>query len=250
MSLPRPKNRKRWSALIAVAMVAGVVAVAGRAYLLFQSVPEHWERRRAFLDTADPKDLTELANRVEANVMRLQSYQGPLPGERGRDPAERRLHMTINDANAWLTMKLDKWLANRGVKMPSQFGKPTVHVDQGGLVVSALWKTPESTRVVSMTLDIEITDDGMLRMNRRSIQWGRLSVPFGFLEKMFGRKTSPQRRALLDDVTRLTSGKPQDPRIPYRGDTSSRKMIRLLAIALGEENIDLTFRIEVDGAEP
>ena len=236
------RSRKYWFLLIVI--IVGVMAVAGRGYLLFQSVPEHWERRRAFLDTTRPEDLAAMANHVEVQVMKLQSYQGPLPGDTGRDPTKRHLNMTIDEANAWLTTKLGRWLANRGVKMPEHFSKPTVHVDNGALVVSALWNSPEFPKVVSATLDIEVNEDGMLRIERRSIQWGRLAVPFVFIQEFLGQETSPQRRELIEDVSRMTNGEPQDPRIPYRGDTSSRKMIRLLAIQLDEEAIDLAFRIE------
>ncbi len=244
----RRRLKKRWILLAIVLVVAGV---AGRVWWLAQAEPEHWQQRRAFIDTTRREDLVAMANRVESEVLKLQSYQGPLPGQkpqaadaRPKDPSLRRVRMTIDEANAWLTTKLDQWLANRNVKMPSHLSRPTIHVDDGALVISAMVEAPEMSNVISAVLDIEITDDGLLRIDRRSIRWGRLSVPFTFLEEPFGQNTSPQRRALIDDVREMTTGEPQDPRIPYLGDRSKNRYIRLIAVDLGAEEIDLAFRVE------
>jgi len=245
--LPR-RLLKRW---IVLALAVAFLGVAGRGYWLFRSDPEHWQHRRAFIETSREEDLVAMANHVESQVLKLQSYQGPLPGQAAKavdtvaeDPSLRRVHMTLDEANAWLTTKLDQWLANRGVMMPSHLSRPTIHVDDGEMVISALLDAPQMRKVISTTLDIEIMADGLLRIERQSIRWGRLPVPLSFVEELFGQHTSPQRRALLDDVTRMTNGEPQDPRIPYLGDRSRRRMMRLLAIDLRDDEIDLTFRIE------
>ena len=239
--------------LIGVVALLAVLAVLG--LWLYHSDPGYWIENQQFLTTTEPKKLKAMARDVESRVLRLQSYQAPNAGVENQtgtspndsapqDPSIRIMRMTIEQANAWLSTMLPKWLANRRWQMPSQISQPTVHVDDQDLILGFKWDSPEISNVFSIVLGVSHTDDGLISVQRKAIYWGRLPMPYSFFLDHLKKRSSRKQRELVKWLTEISDGVPQQVAFPYSGDTSRKMQLRLVEFQLDQQTVELTMRLE------
>ena len=251
--VPRARGglRRRIGLALLVALVL-LLGAAGLGLHLTRSTPAYWQKNENFIAETEPRKLNAIAGALETQVLKLQSYQGPLPGEAGPangPPAEadntiRHFRMSAEQANAWLATKLQKWLRNQRQKLPRQIQRPTVHIDGDDLVLGCRWMSGGRSDVVSVMLGVQLTEDGGLRFARKGIFWGRLPVPYGLFLQRVRMHMPSSRRKLIDRITEALEGREMEPVIPYEGDATGKQQYRLVDLRLEKGTIDLTLRIE------
>ena len=156
----------------------------------------------------------------------------------------RTMRVTVDEANAWLSTMLPRWLKNRRWQMPSQISKPTIHVENEDLVLGFKWDSPEISNIFSIVLGVSNADDGMMRVQRKAIYWGRLPMPYSFFLDHLKKRSSRNQRRLVKWLTDVSDGQPQHVTFPYGGDASGRTQMRLINFQIEQDAIELTMRLE------
>ena len=255
------RRGRRFRQLVLIALILVLTALGVWLYLLYHSTPAYWLENQQFLERTRPEELNAMAHDLEVQVLRLQSYKGPLPGhapapDRGTEPPveaknriaaaknERTIRMSVAQANAWLATKLPKWLAHQNWQMPDQISRPMIHVEDNNLVLGFKWDSPEISNVFSIVLGVSMTEDGMVRIQRKTIRWGQLPVPYEFLVKHLHKRSSARKRRVVEWITQMSDGTPQTPVFPHAGDGTNSTRLRLLDLRLENDQIEVTLRVE------
>lgn len=155
----------------------------------------------------------------------------------------RTLHLHPADVNAWLQTRLQDWLANQGLHLPRQVSDPMITIENGKPVVAFELHARHIDNVISVVLDPHLTAGGRLSVRVDSIRGGRLPMPADQLIAK-ARKLAPGHDA---DINRalsiLEGGKTFEPVVKL-----DSRQVRLVALAIHKNSIDLTIRHEKVGA--
>ena len=234
-----------------IGVIAMLAAAGGVGFWLYRSDPGYWIENQRFIERTEPQTLKAMARNVETKVLHLQSYQGPIPGSGGgpnssdaQDKSTRHMRVTIDEANAWLSTMLPMWLANQKWQMPSQISQPTVHVKDEDLVLGFKWDSPEISNIFSIVLGVSNADEGMIRVQRKVLYWGRLPMPYSFFLDHLEKRSSLNQRRLIKWLTHMSDGRPQHVTFPYGGDASKQMQLRLIQFRFDCDAIELTMRLE------
>lgn len=162
----------------------GVVAVSSLAVLaslaLIRESPDWWRTVRR----DDPRTI-RAAQDVEDALMSDFSAVRPtdpsfVPNEPGQWRSEPwTIRVEASEANAWLNVRLPKWLANREeeFRWPEEVSELQVDFDQGVLRIGARVRISGQEQIVSATIRPALADDGSLTAPARWVHVGRLAVP-------------------------------------------------------------------------
>lgn len=172
----------RWGVgLSCLALGTGAVCVL-LSLSLTRQAPMWWRSVRP----DDPRVAARAAS-IE-NTLVNDLYAGR-PGDEGFRPAEDgswrsqrwTLRISAAEANAWLSARLPKWLANREdpVRLPKEIAELQVGFDDGVIRVGALVRAGGDPQIVSATLEPRLAPDGALWLPARWLHLGRLPVPAG-----------------------------------------------------------------------
>ena len=169
-----------------IAIVSGLLLIAAgslgvlAALAMIRQSPGWWRSVRS----DDPRTIRAAQN-VEDRVFSGMSAARPTaegftPGEPGQwrsEPFEIRVDAA--DANAWLNVRLPKWLANReqDFRWPEEISEVQVDFDQGKLKVGARVKVGGQEQVISATIEPQLNPDGSLSAPATWVHVGRLGVP-------------------------------------------------------------------------
>jgi len=177
---PRRFRWLRWVlGIFSVLVLLGCLAVAGVVYMLRSEPPERAEQV-AVLDQTPPERLASIADAAEGRlVSRLNGQPPPPPSPDAPPPAEpaepgqRTVELTEQEVNAWLRVRLPRWMDHQGMQMPSQLSDPLVATEPGRLghrvlaighsAKEMLGRTPGDIRAVrpikdGVIADFEITE--------------------------------------------------------------------------------------------
>ena len=91
--------------------------------------------------------------------------------------------ITASDANAWLNVRLPKWLANEdeSLRWPDEIAEIQIDFGQGDIRLGARLLAGEHERIVWATFTPDVHEDGSLWLRARHVHMGRLSVPAGWV---------------------------------------------------------------------
>ena len=247
--------------LVVGALLIVGATVAVQAWNLWRSEPDHWADYRNFIDQRSEPELQQLADHIEHAV--LPQWPAPInPNARqftsggGDDPNRRTIRATYEQINAWLAVKLERYLRNQGTTMPEEVGAVAVATRDGQVVISLDLDSPELQQVLSLHLDFidaaalraagdaEAEDGTYLRVDR--ISGGRLRLPMKQVIAQLRRQwptDDPGMAAILDAVA---EGRPVGPIVlPVDG----HRQARLLAVDPGARELAVDIRV-FDPATP
>lgn len=144
---------------------------------LSRTAPAWWRS----VSPEDPRTI-QRAEAVEQGVMNHAAMQRPAPAP-GEPGTVWTVALSAADANAWLNVRLPKWLANREepVPWPAELDELQVEFEGGAVHVGARVRASGSQRVLSATLVPRVEPDGSLWVPARAVSVGRLAVPAGWV---------------------------------------------------------------------
>lgn len=170
---PAPvSNRRALFRAVVISVLAligvGTVAVIGAATLAAKA-PTWWRS----VDPADAATI-ELAEQVERGVVNTV--------HRGRPAGEVwTVSVTASQANAWLNVKLPRWMANRDSPWPVRLRELQVNfTDTGKAAFGARIRGADGDRVIAATIEPVIMTDGSLWILTATPHAGRLDLPRGW----------------------------------------------------------------------
>src|SRR5690606_10282017 len=115
--------------------------------------PAYWQQNEKLL-ASDNATLLQLANTLEQRALReLSGSQQPLP-------PSRTVHVSFEEINAWIHVKLEDYLTNRGHGLPREIRHPMLAGEDGVLIVAFEYRTPSIQQVVSIRLEPQFDEEG------------------------------------------------------------------------------------------
>jgi hypothetical protein len=163
---------------LAVVALGSIGALAALA--LIRESPDWWRTVRR----DDPRTI-QAAQGIEDRVFNGLYAARPtdpafVPETQGQWRSEPwTIRVEAADANAWLNVRLPKWLANReeGFRWPDEISEIQVDFDRGALRIGARITMGGQEQVVSATVEPQLNTDGSLSAPATWVHVGRLAVP-------------------------------------------------------------------------
>ena len=223
-------------------LIAALTVAGGVAYWMWQSTPDYWRAHQRAYENADPDTLTRMAESAEQRTLSDLSRTRGVALEWQANT--RTLELTYEQINAWLSQRLEPWLANQGASMPEAIRAPMLTERDGRLVLAFRAETPELNQVVSIFFDIELTDDGRARLHIRRILGGELPMPVDTILQRVAQQASQgsERRhsQAVRTLRRVLDGQSFTPIIPI----DRQRRGRLIDLAVEDDRLLLTVRVE------
>ncbi|MDX9911730.1 MAG: hypothetical protein RBS39_07865 [Phycisphaerales bacterium] len=178
MLWPALRRARPWLLRASVALAALLCGGLLFAHSLSAQAPRWWRN----VSPADPRT-QDAAEQLEYAISdQLHASRA------GSASAERPEHwsselwsasISASDANAWLNVRLPKWLANEDetLRWPSELAEVQIDFGQGDVRLGARLVAGGQDRIVWATFTPEIREDGALWLRARHVHLGRLSVP-------------------------------------------------------------------------
>jgi hypothetical protein len=232
---------------VAVATATVLIALA-----LAQENPRWWTS----VDPADPHTI-ETAEAVENGITSALTQVRAGTGAAGGAPSAAnvgpntpwRVFITTEQANAWLNVRLERWLTDQteqgaiDFKWPSEVKQVQVSFEEGRIHVGARVTRPGTgpdgkprPQTVGASLRPEFGPDGALWLTAERIEIGRLPVPASWVLGSAGKANGDQRKPsagekkvgeVSDELARL----PQTQKViaAFKGERPviSRPLIKL-----------------------
>jgi hypothetical protein len=232
--LPRTTRGRIVLALCSLAVV--VLMVIFTLLFISRLTPSYWQRNEKLL-ASDNATLLQLSNQFEQQALRDLSGSQDEPAS-----TTRTIHVSFEQLNAWLSIKLEDFLANRKMKLPPQIRHPMLAGEEGYLVVAFDYHTDHVDQVISLRLEPVFDDTGKrFRLQLLGARAGVLPLPVDTLRKRLSDQ-SPQIKAKIDKVFDMLGSQWLEAVQHHPGD--ARQNLRLTGIHITEEGLDLTLRSE------
>ena len=163
------KRRHIFGCLIVLLAAAVVVSVAAFVMTeLWRSEPSYWQQYQTAKVQIPPAQRLYTAERFESRMVTQISADEQL---------ERTITLHLDDINAWLDQRLERWLANQGLSLPPEVGDVMVTSQGGNLVLAFYVQTERIEQVFSMFFDLSVNDADQAQLKLKAIRGGRLRVP-------------------------------------------------------------------------
>lgn len=240
--IPGASKRRRTGCLVfVVILLVLLAATAFQVRRLYKKTPPHWTRNQEFLKTADQPTLLQLAINLEKRLPAETSDVGPDGSLEGNFNKPRKLHLSVDEVNAWLAIKLEMWASNLNLHLPPELSGYMVAIDGDNVVFSFQYETPRISQVVSIIVHPEMLADGRAKFQLVGIRAGELPLPSGLILGML--KNSLPNKGNEKDIEMVNAIMNGEPFAPVRPIDSTRQ-IRLLNFDLDASGADLTIQTE------
>ena len=257
----------RWTLRIVGGMLLVAIGLGAYGWWRWRAQPQYWQDAQAFLhDAQQNPHVQTMARSVEARVTSSTNESGAgrrivrgAPADsaqallrtattaaiEGADEASRSgvysdgtrwLAMSVKEANAWLTLRLPKLLANQNATMPQGVGTPIVAVEDGRIVVAT--HVEQIKQVVSVVFDAQMTDDERLYLKVHEVRGGRLVLPVNMLIKTLQENQGGVRGP--PDVMRWVNDALEGVTIDPAGRIAGRD-IRLKDVKISPDYVEVDF---------
>jgi len=202
--LPRSARKLFMRGAIATIVAACISVLIALA--LVRSAPRWW---RTIL-SEDPATV-DLAWRVESELMQRINDHRPRPPIAPGQPWRSEPWMVTIDAagaNAWLNVRLPKWLANQQEKFhwPRNLSDLQVEFDADQITVGARVRSGDRHQVLTATLRPRLAEGGKLWLPASWVNLGRLAVPASWVlerAKSGAAEYVPQSLRKLEETQKL-----------------------------------------------
>ena len=175
---PALRRARPWLLRASVAIVALLCGGLLFAHSLSAQTP-HWWRN---VSREDPRT-QEAAEQIEYAISDQlhASRTGGASADRPEHWSSELWSASISatDANAWINVRLPKWLAHEdeNLRWPDELAEVQIDFSAGDVRLGARLATDGHERIVWATFTPEIREDGSLWLRARRVHLGRLSVP-------------------------------------------------------------------------
>lgn len=265
-------GRRRYRRIaVAAAFILVVVctALVLIALALTQERPRWWVR----VDPTSPETIAT-AEKVENGLasaltqVRETNMRAAIePGTEQADIAAWKIFVTTEQANAWLNVRLRRWLADQAeqgaidFQWPAEIGQMQVSFQQGLIHVGAVvTRAPAPgaaprAQTFAAALRPQFSDDGALWMTAERIEIGRLPLPAGWV---LGSASGTEKK--LADVSSALASQPQTQRVlaAFRGERpvlsrpsvklADGRRVRIIGVEPGNDRLTITCTTEQTGA--
>jgi hypothetical protein len=173
---PRRLRRALLSAAVGAVMLGSALLLMGLA--LTRAAPLWW---RTVL-REDPATIT-LAEGTERRLMNVAHDDEIIPLQRQADGSWRSPVWTIEvrsaEVNAWLNVRLPKWLANQKDEFhwPAEVSDIQVEFHDDRITIGARVRAGDRHQVLTATLAPRLDPQGRLYLPAQSVNLGRLNIP-------------------------------------------------------------------------
>jgi len=263
--------------LVGLAVLTGS---AGVAYWLWINEPAYVAENREFLQSRSGEELERMAaaleNRISRQLTELPTPAAPTPvagTARGDGPGPqadandtasplageehgptsfeelqqlakqtgtREIEMSVQELNAWLTTRSEKWLANEGLSMPEQVSEPMVAIEGEQVVVGFNFSEGDFSQWVSLSLDVDASTTGQATVRLAGVRGGRLPLPAKRAlengESKLADRVDPET---LKQVQDALQGKTVEARIQL-----DQRLATLVDFKAQGQKVTLTLRVE------
>jgi len=212
---------------LCLASVGATVIVI--ALLLSREKPTWW----ATIDPTDPQ-VVELAERVERAVVGAM--------HRNRTSGEPwTISVSAPQANAWLNVKLPKWVASRNARWPEQLGQVQTHFENERISLGVRIGSQNEEQIVAATVRPELRTDGALWLTQPSTNAGRLDLPSGWTLARLSGWLPPEIRSRTLANLILDALRQKGPALATTAITlEDGRLVRLLAVRIEDDHLLLT----------
>lgn len=258
---PDPTGRRWLTWRKVILLVIGGICLLGVAgavggYWLLQATPVYWQQRQQYLTSLSLQDLKREAESLERRILNELSYVSsgsPLEGEGTQQNAQgagqdsdvaiphepRTVSLTINEVNAWMAKRLKSWMKNQQMHIPKGVTDPMVAVQDEHLVLAFQFDSGELSSVISLLFTVEIQDNHEAQIKLNKMRGGRLPLPTGIVHRLGTAGTSAKHQQQIASLAEAFDGMTFDPVMRF-----DQQQIRVLAIGLHPDRIDLTIQAE------
>ncbi|RMH27808.1 MAG: hypothetical protein D6693_04680 [Planctomycetota bacterium] len=232
MRRARSARARRWLFFGAFAVVSAVSAaglMAVTALLLSRQAPAWWRP----VDPADPATV-DLAERVERAVVSAMHRPRP-PGEPWT------VAVTAEQANAWLNVKLPRWVRSRSDAWPEEVRRIQTRFTGGRLSVGLeIAGGSDEPRIVAATVE-PVLRGGGLWLTQPATNAGRLDLPAGWTIKKLARWLPEPIRTREMAERALAALKQEGPVLPtVEARLEDGRRVRLVGLRIDEDRLLLT----------
>ena len=211
--------------------------VGGAGALLAHAAPSRWVEPGSGRVVDDPI-ASERGRAVEEAISHLLSSAKP--------GTVTRTALYESDANAWLETRLPRWLEAEETPWPDEVSALRVQAGEGRMRLAVRVTTEGWSRVVTLTVEPRLDEEGRLWAPARALHVGRLRLPLGLI---LGE---------IETSNRLPAQWRDDPRTRFAvsvfaGDAPlvespvvriDERRLRLTALECVPERFDLAYEVE------
>ncbi len=233
--LARRLATSRARKLVAIGVIAATCLASAAmtfvvvALLLARESPSWWRT----VDAENPR-VIELAERVERAVVSSMHRARPI-GEPWT------VAVTAPQANAWLNVKLPRWVHSRNAQWPDQIGQVQTHFGDGRISVGVRIGSNEEDQIVAATVNPDLHDDGGLWLKQPSTNAGRLDIPAGWTIARLQSWLPPEIREREMTARMLDALRQRTPVLPSTYvDLEDGRRIRLVGLSIERDKLLLT----------
>ena len=185
----RPRRPRRVLRHVLCVVLVVVVGTGAVVFWLMRSEPAHWKRHQQFLRSTSPQELKSIARKVDRQMEALVTLAEDLEQEQTgqnqvvtaaagtQKPLIKKIHLTIEEANVWITEKVDEWLKYRDYDMPSQISSPMIALDGGKLLLSFELNASGFSQVFTAGFDLEFLENDSAMLQLQNVSAGKLPLP-------------------------------------------------------------------------
>jgi hypothetical protein len=266
---PRRHRARRIAVAVGFVLVTISTAVVLIALALTRENPRWWTA----VNPADPETVAtaeRVENGVTSALTQVRIANNAADGPESAATAAWQVFITTEQANAWLNVRLRRWLAdqaeqgNLDFRWPEGVGQMQVSFQHGRIHLGAVITRPSPgggpprSQTLAAALRPEFGPDGSLWMTAERIEIGRLAVPADWVIGS-GEKTA----AKVADVSTELARQPQTERVlaAIRGERpvlsrpsiklADGRRVRIVAIEPADDRLVFTCTTEQrDGGRP
>lgn len=229
LATSRARKLMAFSAIAATCLASAAMTFVVVALLLARESPSWWR-------TVDPENprVVELAERVEQAVVSSMHRARPI-GEPWT------VAVTAPQANAWLNVKLPRWVRSRNAQWPDQIGQVQTHFGDGRISVGVRIGSATEDQIIAATVNPRLETSGELWLTQPSTNAGRLDIPAGWTIARLQSWLPPEIRERDMTARVLNALRQRGPALPSTYvDLEDGRRIRLLDVRIERDRLLLT----------
>ncbi len=253
MQVPRGRRIRRrlgcaFIVLVLLVLIGLLAFVFGRH--LWRSEPTYWTQNQTFTANTSDVALTDMAdrafNRILSELSNSRGYQ-PTDSNDGGTTAEqtlgvRTIRLGFEEANAWLTTRLNDWLVNQHRELPPGISRPMLASNGDSLVAAFRYQNQEIDQVFSVLLSLDFLDNGQAKLSVDGVRGGRLPLPTKtVLDQLPGVNEDDAKRS--QTIAVLLGQQSFDPILPIDGS----RQARIIGMQVDDQGVALVVRAEPTG---
>lgn len=257
MLTPRENRSAFGKVLLKTTIVIVVVFIGVVGFCLLRSEPDYVSKTHAFLESKNPKQLKEIANSLENRIF---SELSPVPKSTKVSTSQgtyeanivaiangvetllvddvRTISVSLEELNAWITVKLDEWLAHQGNALPKEVTEPMVAIEDETLILAFRYAYANLNLLVSFDCEVRLLKDHEAQVKVTRVCSGELPLAAGIVSKLMALSNE---NGALENIAMVLNGITFNPVVDLIGDVHQG---RIIGLKICENSVEVKVRIE------